>query len=120
MNSHTNQHIGILLQQVVLDEHPIIKEEVPEPKHEQEEEVTPVMDAKGNLSYNPLNSVDERSGSGSVNMYDPQMISHPQNVLQDIMVPGVPGTSAMPGVSILQPIGGYHTSCLVFHHLCIV
>ncbi|XP_071513705.1 uncharacterized protein [Panulirus ornatus] len=89
-----------LAEQVVLDEQPLIKEEVPEPKHEQDEEVTQVTDSEASISYNPLNSVNERDGSG-VNMYDPQiMSSHPQNVLQDIMVQGVPGPSAIPGDSL--------------------
>ncbi|XP_071513703.1 uncharacterized protein [Panulirus ornatus] len=88
------------LAEVVLDEQPLIKEEVPEPKHEQDEEVTQVTDSEASISYNPLNSVNERDGSG-VNMYDPQiMSSHPQNVLQDIMVQGVPGPSAIPGDSL--------------------
>ncbi|XP_045613959.1 protein jim lovell isoform X4 [Procambarus clarkii] len=88
------------LAEVVLEEHTIIKEEVPEPKHEQEDEITQLTDSEASISYDPINSVDERGVSG-VGIYNPQMMSsHPQNVLQDIMVQGVPGPSGMPGDSL--------------------
>ncbi|XP_042238373.1 zinc finger protein 536-like isoform X6 [Homarus americanus] len=98
------------LAEVVLEEKPMIKEEVPEPKHEHEDDITHLTDSEASINYDPLNSVDERGGSGGTSMYNPQMMStHPQNVLQDLMVQGVPGTSAMAGDALAgwDPMAGF-------------
>lgn len=84
--------------QVVLDEQPLIKEEIQEPKHEHDDDITHQTDSEASISFDPLNSGDERGGGTGI--YDPQlMVSHPQSVLQDIMVQGVPGPSGLPTVS---------------------
>ncbi|XP_042866125.1 longitudinals lacking protein, isoforms H/M/V-like isoform X6 [Penaeus japonicus] len=87
------------LAEVVLDEQPLIKEEMQEPKHEHDDDLTHQTDSEASISFDPLNSGDERGGGTGI--YDPQlMVSHPQSVLQDIMVQGVPGPSGLPTDSI--------------------
>ncbi|XP_047484905.1 longitudinals lacking protein, isoforms H/M/V-like isoform X1 [Penaeus indicus] len=87
------------LAEVVLDEQPLIKEEIQEPKHEHDDDITHQTDSEASISFDPLNSGDERGGGTGI--YDPQlMVSHPQSVLQDIMVQGVPGPSGLPTDSI--------------------
>lgn len=74
----------------------LIKEELPEPKHEHDDDTSHLTS-----SFHPMNSVDGGGGGeAGGGMYDPQMVgSQSQNVLQDIVVQGVAGPSAMTGVS---------------------
>ncbi|XP_068248052.1 transcription activator GAGA-like isoform X4 [Palaemon carinicauda] len=82
--------------EVDLEKQPLIKEEIPEPKVEEDEEISHVTDTERNVTY-PSNSVDKRQQDVGVDLFDPQLLStsHSQNVVQDIMVQGVAGPSAV-------------------------
>ncbi|KAK4315610.1 hypothetical protein Pmani_013174 [Petrolisthes manimaculis] len=84
------------LAEVVLEEQQpltLIKEELPEPKHEHDDDTSHLTS-----SFHPMNSVDGVGGEAGGGLYDPQMVgSQSQNMLQDIVVQGVAGPSALTG-----------------------
>ncbi|XP_064118571.1 myoneurin-like isoform X1 [Macrobrachium nipponense] len=82
--------------EAVLDKQPLIKEEVPEPKVEQEDEITHVTETEGSPTFSS-SSCDKRQQEVSVDLFDPQLLSasHPQNVVQDILVQGIAGPSTV-------------------------
>ena len=84
----------------------MVKEEVIEPKQEQDDEISTVLDPEGSIPY-PSNSADGREQQTQdvgVELYDPQLLStsHPQSDVQDIMVQSVAGPSTLPVVSTVE------------------
>ncbi|KAK7068663.1 Broad-Complex, Tramtrack and Bric a brac [Halocaridina rubra] len=85
--------------EAALSDHSIVKEEVTD-----HEDITHLTDSEASVTYEPMNSLDETPGVG-MGMFDPQLLSHPANVMQDIMLQGVPGPSSV----VTESLAGWDT-----------